>query len=144
MGLEIGVYDNREHRAQVIDLWTRVFGYEDSRNDPALVIDKKLAARDGLFFVAVENDQVVGTIMAGYDGHRGWIYLMAVTPESRKKRIGTRILEHAEAELRKLGCVKINLQIFQHNESVMEFYLRNGYSIEERTSMGKEITENVR
>ena len=144
MDIEIRKYDNNEHRKQVIDIWTSVFKYKDKRNAPSLVIDKKLVVNDNLFFVAMENGKIVGTIMAGYDGHRGWIYSLAVIPEKRKTHIGTKLLKHTENELKKLGCVKINLQIFKKNEIVKEFYLKNGYDIEERISMGKEIPENIK
>jgi len=143
MTIQIIPFDNVEHRSQVIDIWSSIFSYEEPRNDPALVIDKKLAVDDGLFFVAMENGKVVGTIMAGYDGHRGWIYSLAVIPERRRVRIGARLLQHAETELRKLGCVKINLQIFERNVIVKEFYLKKGYDVEDRISMGKEIVENI-
>jgi ribosomal protein S18 acetylase RimI-like enzyme len=144
MDIEIKTYDDKEHRNQVIDIWTSIFNYKDPRNNPALSIDNKLAVNDNLFFVAIENGEIVGTIMAGYDGHRGWIYSLAVIPEIRRAKIGTKLLKHTESELKKLGCVKINLQIFQHNEIVRDFYLKNGYHIEERISMGKEITENIK
>jgi ribosomal protein S18 acetylase RimI-like enzyme len=143
MNIEIKIYDNMEHRKQVIDIWTSIFKYRDLRNNPAMVIDKKLAVNDGLFFVAIENGDIVGTIMAGYDGHRGWIYSLAVIPEFRRAKIGTKLLKHAENELKKLGCIKINLQIMQDNEIVKEFYQKNGYELEDRISMGKEITENI-
>lgn len=143
MNIVIIPFNNEEHRNQVIDIWSTIFRYSDKRNDPALIIDKKLAVDDNLFFIAVENNKVVGTIMAGYDGHRGWIYSMAVLPEKRKANVGTLLLHHAENELKKLGCFKINLQIHDHNENVKEFYLKNGYDIENRISMGKEITENI-
>jgi ribosomal protein S18 acetylase RimI-like enzyme len=109
------------------------------------VIDKKLAVDDDLFFIAIDTEKeiIVGAIMAGYDGHRGWIYSLAVIPELRRAIIGTNLLKRAENELIKLGCVKINLQIMQNNEIVKEFYLKNGYQIEERISMGKELTENI-
>ena len=144
MDVEIRTYDDKEHRNQVLDIWTSIFKYKDPRNNPSLSIDKKLAVNDNLFFIAIENGEIVGTIMAGYDGHRGWIYSLAVIPEIRRAKIGTKLLKHTENELRKLGCVKINLQIFQENEIVKEFYLKNGYLIEERISMGKEITENIK
>jgi ribosomal protein S18 acetylase RimI-like enzyme len=136
-------YDDNRHRQPVIELWKSVFGYEDPRNDPARSIDKKLSVKDGLIFVAKENDKVLGTIMAGYDGHRGWIYSLAVIPEKRNLKIGTKLLEHAEHKLRELGCVKINLQIMGSNESVKQFYVKNGYAVEERISMGKVLHENV-
>ena len=139
MDIEIKPFDNGEHRRQVVGIWSSIFSYEEPRNDPSLAIDKKLAVDDGLFFVAVENGKVLGTTMAGYDGHRGWIYSLAVIPERRRARIGTRLLEHAENELKRLGCVKINLQIFERNNIVKEFYLKRGYDVEDRVSMGKEI-----
>ncbi len=143
MALEIKVFDDGEHRIQVIDIWKRVFGYDTARNDPALVIDKKMAVDDGLFFVATEDGEVAGTVMAGYDGHRGWIYSVAVTPERRGMGIGSRLLERAENELKALGCVKINLQVLGKNEEGEGFYLKKGYGVEDRTSMGKEIPENI-
>jgi ribosomal protein S18 acetylase RimI-like enzyme len=144
MKIEIRAFDNKEHRNQVIEIWTSIFGYKDQRNNPALIIDKKIAVNDNLFFVAIEKGEIVGTVMAGYDGHRGWIYSLAVISNKRKANIGTRLLMHTENELRKLGCVKINLQIHKNNEMVKEFYLGNGYDVEERTSMGKEIKVNIK
>jgi ribosomal protein S18 acetylase RimI-like enzyme len=143
VGVEIVPFDNERHRGPVVELWKRVFGYPDRRNEPSLVIDKKLAAGDGLLLVAVEGDRVLGTVMAGYDGHRGWIYSMAVTPERRREGIGSRLLGRAEEEMRRLGCVKVNLQIFGTNEAVKGFYEKGGYRVEDRTSMGKEIPENI-
>ena len=144
MNIEIKTFDNKEHRNQVIDIWTSIFEYKDPRNNPSLSIDNKLAVNDNLFFIAMNNGKIVGTIMAGYDGHRGWIYSLAVIPEKRKENIGTKLLKHAEKELKKLGCIKINLQINKNNDTVKEFYLKNGYNIEERISMGKEIPENIK
>jgi ribosomal protein S18 acetylase RimI-like enzyme len=141
--IEIRKFVNESDRQQVIDIFKSVFRYKDQRNDPSLIIDKKLAINDDLFFIALENNTIVGTVMAGYDGHRGWIYSLAVIPEKRRNKIGTKLLKHAESELKKLGCIKINLQIMQNNEIVQEFYLKNGYEIEERISMGKEIYDNL-
>ena len=131
------------HRTQVIALWETVFGYDTAHNRPAVVIDKKVAMDDQLFFVAVADNTVVGTIMAGYDGHRGWIYSLAVAPAHRRRGIGSRLLCHAEDALTRKGCVKINLQILEGNESVAAFYSSLGYSMEKRVSMGKKISQNV-
>ena len=103
------------------------------------MIDKKTRVADGLFFVALEEDTVIGTVMAGYDGHRGWIYSLAVLPAYRKRGIGTALLEHAEKKLANLGCVKVNLQVMEGNETVVGFYHANGYSTENRISMGKRL-----
>ena len=124
---------------QVAALWQRVFAYDSPHNAPALAIEKKLAARDGLFFVARSGATVVGTVMAGYDGHRGWIYSLAVLPEHRRNSVGSSLLKHAESRLAELGCIKINLQIVDGNEQVVSFYERHGYQIEPRVSMGKRL-----
>ena len=143
MATEIVAFDNISHRDQVVILWERVFGYEAPHNAPALVIDKKRAVPDGLFFVAVSAGAVVGTIMAGYDGHRGWIYSIAVHPDRRKQGIGSQLLSFAERHLASRGCMKINLQIMDGNEQVQRFYETNGYSVEKRVSMGKRIPANI-
>ena len=136
-------FENVRHRDQVIALWQAVFGYETAHNRPDLVIDKKAAVNDGLFFVATAGPEVVGTVMAGYDGHRGWIYSVAVHPAHRKQGIGSALVSHAERTLAGKGCMKINLQIMDGNESVAAFYSSLGYSTEKRVSMGKRIKENI-
>src|SRR5215471_13848971 len=123
-------YRDSTHRNQVIALWKSVFGYETAHNRPALVIDKKLAVNDDLFFVALAGDIVVGTIMAGYDGHRGWIYSVAVSPSHRRQGVGSQLVSHAERALTAKGAVKINLQIMAGNESVTAFYSWLGFSVE--------------
>jgi ribosomal protein S18 acetylase RimI-like enzyme len=131
------------HRSQVVALWKSVFGYDTPHNDPGLAIDKKLEVNDGLLFVAVAGTTVVGTIMAGYDGHRGWLYSLAVAPAHRRQGIGSRLVCHAESALITKGCVKINLQILEDNASVAAFYAALGYALEKRISLGKRIPENV-
>lgn len=143
MKTEMVAFDNRRHRDQVVRLWELVFGYEAAHNTPSLVIDKKIEVADGLFFVALSEGIVIGTIMAGYDGHRGWIYSIAVHPDHRKHGIGTQLLSFAEKHLASLGCMKINLQIMDGNEQVQEFYEANGYSVEKRVSMGKRLPVNI-
>jgi len=139
----IKTYSDDGHRKQVIALWESVFAYNAPHNGPALSIDKKLEFNDGLFFVAVEGDVVVGTVMGGYDGHRGWIYSMAVAPAHRRKGVGAKLMAHAEQALIEKGCVKINLQILGGNESVVAFYEKLGYAVEQRVSMAKKISKNV-
>ena len=136
-------FDDARHRRSVVVLWKDVFGYEDARNRPGFVIDQKIAANDGLFFVAIKKRRVVGTVMAGYDGHRGWIYSMAVHPRHRQKGIGSAMLAYAEKRLVSMGCVKVNLQILHTNQAVQRFYQANGYAVENRISMGKQFDENI-
>jgi len=136
-------YSDDRHRQQVIRLWKTVFGYEAAHNDPAVAIDKKLAVRDGLFFLADVDGAVVGTVLAGYDGHRGWLYSVAVHPAQRKKGLGTALVRFAEQALIERGCMKINLQIVSGNEDVAAFYESLGYANEKRVSMGKMINQNL-
>lgn len=136
-------YDDATHRGQVIVLWETVFGYDTPHNKPGLAIDKKLAVNDDLFFVAVEGGSVAGTVMAGYDGHRGWIYSVAVLPSHRRKKIGSQLMSFAEQALTDRGCVKINLQIMDGNERVAAFYSALGYSVEKRINMSKRILKNI-
>ncbi len=136
-------YVDALHRSQVISLWEAAFGYQATHNRSDLVIDKKIDVDDQLFFVAVDGVAVVGTTMAGYDGHRGWIYSVAVSPSHRRQAIGSRLVSHAERALACKGCMKINLQIIEGNDSAVAFYAALGYSVEKRISMGKLIPENV-
>lgn len=135
--VEILSYNNGLHRQSLIELWRTAFGYEAPHNEPGLVIDKKLAVADNMLFVAVRGTTVVGSIMAGYDGHRGWLYSVAVHPQHRERGVGSMLVCHAERMLEALGCVKINLQILESNESVKAFYASLGYAVEKRVSMGK-------
>jgi ribosomal protein S18 acetylase RimI-like enzyme len=130
-------YQDVTDRSQVVELWRHVFGYETAHNEPNLSISKKLATNDGLFFVAAEDSEILGTVMAGYDGHRGWLYSVAVHPSKRQLGLGSLMVQHAEKALADLGCLKINLQLVASNEATAAFYQSLGYSVEPRISMGK-------
>jgi ribosomal protein S18 acetylase RimI-like enzyme len=142
-GVTIRPYLDPDHRSEVVQLWESVFGYPTAHNKPAVAIDKKIEANDRLFFVALLGPAVVGTVMAGYDGHRGWIYSVAVAPQHRRKGIGSRLMSVAEEALIERGCVKINLQILEGNEAVTAFYSSLGFSVEKRVCMGKAIPQNL-
>jgi len=132
-------FDNTTHRSQVTDLWRSVFGPGAPHNAPEVAIDMKIRHADGLFFVAEMDRRVIGTIMAGYDGHRGWLYSVAVHPDHRNRGIGSDLLSFTLEKLNNLGCMKINLQILEENEAVKRFYEANGFTVEKRISMGKKL-----
>ncbi|MDM0112061.1 GNAT family acetyltransferase [Variovorax sp. J22R133] len=138
-------YDNAIHRQGVIELWKATFSYGTPHNEPPLVIDKMLEVAGNFFFVALDNTEteVIGTILAGYDGHRGWLYSVAVKATHRASGIGTALVRRAEEALIERGCMKINLQIVGGNEAVTPFYESLGYVVEPRVSMGKRIPANV-
>jgi ribosomal protein S18 acetylase RimI-like enzyme len=82
---------------------------------------------------------VIGTVMGGYDGHRGWVYSVAVRPAERRKGVGTALLGRLEEAFVARGCLKVNLQVRESNAGVAAFYERLGYTVEERISMGKRL-----
>ena len=135
--VQIIQYQDANHRGQVIQLWETVFAYQAPHNDPALTIDKKLLNKDKLFFVAEADGVVFGTAMAGFDGHRGWLYAIAVRPDVRKLGVGSALVRHAEQALAEKGCCKVNLQIVTSNQTTIGFYEKLGYQVEPRISMGK-------
>jgi ribosomal protein S18 acetylase RimI-like enzyme len=106
---------------------------------PEVAIPAKVAMQRELFLVAVHGDQVVGTTMAGYDGHRGWLHTVAVLPSYRRDGIASALIREAEKRLLAMGCLKINLQVVAANASTAAFYAKLGYAIEERVSMSKPI-----
>ena len=129
-----------EHdRPGVIALWERVFPDDPPHNAPAKVFDAKLAMRDDMLFVATDAGAVIGTAMAGYDGHRGWLYTVAVAPDRRRRGIGAALVHHAVDALRTAGCTKVNLQIRATNTAVRGFYESLGFEAEERLSMGMHV-----
>ena len=125
-------------RDGLVGLWRTAFPKTPPHNEPARMIDAKLAV-DDLILIAEESEIVVGACMAGYDGHRGWLYALAVRPESRRKGLGVRIVLHAVEKLRELGCIKVNLQIRSDNAEVEAFYQTLGFAREDRISMGLRI-----
>jgi len=86
---------------------------------------------------------VIGTVMVGYDGHRGWVNYLAVDPGERGAHLGTRLMDTAERCLGDLGCAKINLQIRRTNEGARSFYERLGYVEDHVISMGKRQVDDV-
>lgn len=134
--MKIRRYDHRD-KDQIVELWKNIFPITSPRHEPEFSIQRKVQYKDDLFFVAVENTQIIGTVMGGYDGHRGWIYSLAVHQKYRRKGIGTALIRYVENALRELDCPKINLQILESNSDVVQFYQTLGFDIEPRLSMGK-------
>ena len=128
-----------EHFSGVESLWQEAFPNDAPWNAAATAIAEKLSFQPDLMLVAISDGEVVGSVMAGYDGHRGWISRIAVLKSQRKSGVGRDLLAEAERRLFALGCIKVNLQVVEANSSVVEFYQRSGYQIEPRISMGKRL-----
>jgi ribosomal protein S18 acetylase RimI-like enzyme len=111
-------------------------------NDPHRDVDRKLGQDpEGLLVFEVDT-VLVGAVMAGYDGHRGWINYLGVHPEYRRCGYGERLVGAAEAYLHKRGCPKVNLQIRRSNHEAIDFYERLGYAVDDVVSMGKRLVED--
>lgn len=111
-------------------------------NDPRRDIERKLRVDPALFLVAAEEELVLGSVMAGYEGHRGWINYLAVDPSRRRQGLGTRLMDEAERLLAERGCPKINLQIRSENADVIAFYGALGYRADDVVSLGKRLIDD--
>ncbi|WP_336854395.1 GNAT family acetyltransferase [Sinomonas albida] len=138
-------------RAAVVALWCEV-GLTRSWNDPGKDIDRAVATWPDLFLVAEDaaasgdddgegggSAVVVGTALCGYDGHRGWIYYLAVAPTHQGRGIGRALIAEAESRLEALGCPKAMLMVRRGNEKAHGFYGGSGYAEDEVVTFGKRL-----
>lgn len=126
-------------RAAVVDLW-QVAGLMVPWNDPLADLATYLNSDQGLLVVAADDaDRVVGTAMAGFDGHRGWIYYLAVAPHQRRRGIGQALVRHCEAELARRGCPKVNLMVRATNAEAAGFYRALGYADSDVSTLGRRL-----
>jgi len=124
--------------AAVVALW-EACGLVVPWNVPHLDIQRKLDFQPDLFFVAEQDGRIVGSAMAGYEGHRGWVNYLAVEPALQRGGLGRELMAFVEQRLRALGCPKINLQVRASNPGVVDFYRRLGFEIDETVSLGKRL-----
>jgi ribosomal protein S18 acetylase RimI-like enzyme len=136
-GLDIRAFDEAD-AADVVALWERC-GLVRPWNDPRKDIARKLTVQRELFLIGTVSGSVVATVMAGYDGHRGWINYLAVDPGQRRQGFGRLLVTEVEERLRGLGCAKINLQIRRDNPDAVAFYQRVGFGEDAVVSMGKRL-----
>ena len=123
---------------QVIDLWHRCDLLRHGIS-PQEEIRRKVALQPELFTVGIIEGQVVATVMAGYEGRRGWLNYVAVSPDYQRQGIGRKMVENAVAQLRETGCPKVNLQIVASNQVVVGFYESLGFTVEKLISMGRRL-----
>jgi ribosomal protein S18 acetylase RimI-like enzyme len=111
-------------------------------NDPRKDIERKLQVAPKMFLVAIVGGVLAGSVMAGYEGHRGWINYLAVRPELQRQGVGARLMAEAERLLEEAGCPKINLQVRSDNVDVIAFYRAIGYEVDDVVSLGKRLVED--
>lgn len=124
--------------AAVVALW-RECALVVPWNDPHEDIHRKRRVQPDLFLVGVVGDAIVASVMAGYEGHRGWLNYLAVTPGARGNGHGRAMVRAAEDALAALGCPKVNLQVRSANVGVIEFYRALGYAVDDVLSMGRRL-----
>ena len=136
----------------VIALW-QASGLTRPWNDPRADISRCLASETGFLLVAeaeagVENEaapgasMIVGTAMAGYEGHRGWMYYLASDPEFRREGIGRALVAEAELRFEVAGCPKAMLMVRGVNEAAIGFYEKLGYTTEDVLVLGERLIED--
>jgi ribosomal protein S18 acetylase RimI-like enzyme len=135
--MRIRVFE-RADEAAVVGLW-EACGLTRPWNDPHKDIARKLAVQPELFLVGVTEEAVMASVMAGYEGHRGWMNYLAVAPRFRGRGFGRVLVEYVERLLLERGCPKVNLQVRASNAAAVAFYRRLGYAQDESISLGKRL-----
>ena len=129
-------------QAAVIELW-QACALVVPWNDPVKDIARKLKVDADLFLVGESDGEIVATVMGGYEGHRGWINYLAVSPQHQRKGYGRKIMEFVEQRIQLKGCPKINLQIRGTNSQAAAFYQAIGYDIENVIGLGKRLEPDI-
>lgn len=141
MDLEIRSF-RPEDEAAVIALWAAA-GLTRPWNDPARDIARKLRVQPEWFLVGLIADAIVASAMVGYDGHRGWVYYLAVAPAHQRRGHARTLMRRAEALLLEAGCPKLNLQVRGSNTAALGFYERLGYATDEVVTLGKRLEHDA-
>lgn len=127
-----------EDRNAVLDLWERC-GLIDQQSRPVAEADigRKLQVQPEMFLVSVLSDEVIATAMAGYDGHRGHLYYLAVCPQHQRQGHGRQIVSQVDKLLHERGCHRLTLFVSRDNLVVTGFYERLGFEHNDVISMGR-------
>lgn len=125
----------------VVSLW-QICGLTRPWNDPYRDIQRKLTEQPELFLVGEVDGTLMASAMIGNDGHRGWLYYLAVAPEHRRRGHARRLVETAERLLIERGCPKLHLMVRRENTAVTEFYVALGYAEVEAITLGKRLIDD--
>ena len=135
--MQIRVFEPGDEAA-VIALWQQC-GLTRPWNDPHRDIARKLTEQPELFLVGTRDDTLIATAMAGFDGHRGWVYYLAVAPAHRGRSYGRMLMQEAERLLIERGCPKLSLLVRSSNAQAVEFYRKLGYTQDDVVSLGRRL-----
>jgi len=127
-----------DNQQAVINLW-QTCDLVVAWNDPVKDIHRKMLVDPELFLIGEISDEIVATVMGGYEGHRGWINYLAVSPRHQRKGLASAMMEQVEILIQIKGCPKINLQVRGTNTQVIDFYQAIGYDVENAVGLGKRL-----
>ena len=139
-GFSIDRYQDGDESA-MIELW-RECGLVVPWNNPLADIARKMADSPELFFTGRIGGKLVASCMAGYDGHRGWIYYLAVTGPQQRKGLAAKLVAHVEAQLIALGCPKLELMVRDTNREVIAFYEAIGFNLDPVRVLSKRLQQD--
>ncbi len=127
--------------APTLKLWENIeVGIHVGRSDTPEEIQKKLKRDPDLFLVAELNEEIIGSVIGGYDGRRGIIYHLAVHQKVREQGVGAMLMNEVERRLQAKGCVKCYLLVVADNEHAIQFYENRGWrEMKEDRIFGKEF-----
>jgi len=131
---------NKDYQKALIELWKKC-NLIVPQNDPLEDIQNKIEFQPDMFLIALLNGKLIGSVMVGYEGHRGWLNYLAVSPDYQNRGYGRKLVEKAIAELQKLGCLKLNVQIRESNTSAVRFYERLGFRDDHVISLGLRLKQ---
>ena len=137
MSISIRTFQESD-RASITSLW-QACDLTRPWNNPDKDIDRKIQFQPELFFVGEVDSKIIASAMAGYDGHRGSVFYLAVLPELQGKGYGQTLMTHIESTLVELGCPKLNIVVRTTNEKVLGFYSELTYSTDDVVSLGKRL-----
>ena len=132
----------RHDEAAVVALWEEC-GLARPWNDPHKDIARKLAVQPELFLVGVIDGVLMASVMAGYEGHRGWVNYLAIAPQHRGRGHGRALMKRVEQLLLARGCPKVSLLVRSSNTQALTFYSHLGYLQDESISLGKRLISDA-
>uniref|UniRef100_UPI003B6398FF GNAT family acetyltransferase n=1 Tax=Sphingomonas sp. PL-96 TaxID=2887201 RepID=UPI003B6398FF len=124
--------------AAVIALW-QATALTRPWNDPAADFARALAAADAAVLVVRDGDSILGSVMVGDDGHRGWVYYLAVAPDRQRRGLGRALMGAAEDWLRARNCPKIQLMVRAGNAEALGFYAALGLEQQDVVTLGRRL-----
>ena len=126
----------------VIALWTAC-GLTRPWNEPRADFDQALKTSTATILISGAGRSVEGSVMVGFDGHRGWVYYLAVYPQARRSGLGRALMAAAQDWLRAQGAPKIQLMVRDDNAEALSFYAALGLEVQPVVVLGRRLDEDA-